>query len=218
MGTAAERNETDVSTDAPSYSTSIVTILPETGMTERSLISLSFIRWPGYLDNSAAGGITTGDSPLESAIREAAEEASLPPSFVRRKLRPTGAISYIYRNKSGWLQPENQYIFDLQMPVPPERADPSPSASSGANDKGAETAGLKTAQANIPEKSDEEGSEIQSDGFPLTNERGEPVVLRPNDGEAETFSLMPASEVMEMIIKGEFKPNCAVVLLDFFIR
>lgn len=26
--------------------------------------------WPGYLDNSVAGGITTGDSPLETLIRE----------------------------------------------------------------------------------------------------------------------------------------------------
>ena len=26
--------------------------------------------WPGYLDNSVAGGITSGDGPLEAIVRE----------------------------------------------------------------------------------------------------------------------------------------------------
>ena len=47
---------------------------------------------------------------------------------------------------------------------------------------------------------------------------GEPVILRPNDGEAETFSLMTSEEVVDRIVREEFKPNCAIVLVDFFIR
>lgn len=33
--------------------------------------------WPGYLDNSVAGGITAGDSPRASMVRECFEEAGL---------------------------------------------------------------------------------------------------------------------------------------------
>ncbi|KAL9088896.1 MAG: hypothetical protein Q9165_005953 [Trypethelium subeluteriae] len=42
--------------------------------------------------------------------------------------------------------------------------------------------------------------------------------LRPSDDEVEGFSLMEVEKVKEALAKGEFKPNCAVVLLDFFIR
>ncbi|KAK6073060.1 NUDIX domain-containing protein [Seiridium cupressi] len=40
----------------------------------------------------------------------------------------------------------------------------------------------------------------------------------PKDGEAEAFYLWTVEEVQEAMARGEFKPNCALVLLDFFIR
>lgn len=46
----------------------------------------------------------------------------------------------------------------------------------------------------------------------------EDVVLKPGDGEAEEFYLWSVEEVQEAMKKGEFKPNCALVMLDFFIR
>lgn len=44
------------------------------------------------------------------------------------------------------------------------------------------------------------------------------VVPKPCDDEVEEFYLLGVDEVKEKLAKGEFKPNCAVVLLDFFVR
>jgi 8-oxo-dGTP pyrophosphatase MutT (NUDIX family) len=44
------------------------------------------------------------------------------------------------------------------------------------------------------------------------------VVPRPNDIEVEQFYLWTVEEVQEHLANGEFKPNCALLMLDFFIR
>ncbi|KAH0613980.1 uncharacterized protein H6S33_005866 [Morchella sextelata] len=49
-------------------------------------------------------------------------------------------------------------------------------------------------------------------------EVGEGVVPRPGDDEVVGFRLLGVEEVKEELAKGSFKPNCAIVLLDFFIR
>jgi len=41
---------------------------------------------------------------------------------------------------------------------------------------------------------------------------------KPNDSEVEAFYLWTVEEVQEALGKGEFKPNCALLVLDFFIR
>ena len=41
---------------------------------------------------------------------------------------------------------------------------------------------------------------------------------KPNDTEVEAFYLWTVDEVKQHLAKGEFKPNCALVLLDFFVR
>lgn len=53
--------------------------------------------WPGKLDNSVAGGLPSGMTPLESMIKECMEEASLPEDIVGPLIKPTGAVSYCYR-------------------------------------------------------------------------------------------------------------------------
>ncbi|KAK1926269.1 NUDIX hydrolase domain-like protein [Papiliotrema laurentii] len=40
----------------------------------------------------------------------------------------------------------------------------------------------------------------------------------PNDGEVESFVLWTIPEVVEAMHKGEFKPNCGLILVDFLIR
>lgn len=122
--------------------------------------------WPSMLDNTVAGGITAGDLPRMSILRECAEEASLDPEFVARRIRQTGSVTYNYRTKEGWLQPEVQYCFDLRLPDPESE---------------------KTG--------DREGV------VPTTN---------PADGEVESFALMTVEEVVERLLAGEFKPNCAL--------
>ncbi|BGP47569.1 hypothetical protein JCM10450v2_003432 [Rhodotorula kratochvilovae] len=128
--------------------------------------------WPSMLDNTVAGGITAGDHPRQSIIRECAEEASLSPAFVAPRIKQAGVVTYHYRTSAGYLQPEVQYVYDLRLPAP------------GAPDAG-------------------EGSQ------PSTN---------PADGEVESFALLPLDEVVQRMVDGEFKPNCALVLVDFFIR
>jgi 8-oxo-dGTP pyrophosphatase MutT (NUDIX family) len=44
------------------------------------------------------------------------------------------------------------------------------------------------------------------------------VVPVPDDNEAEDFRLLSVEEVKTALAEGIFKPNCAVVLLDFFVR
>ncbi len=46
----------------------------------------------------------------------------------------------------------------------------------------------------------------------------EDVVPKPGDDEVEEFYLWTVNEVKEAMAKGEFKPNCAAVMIDFFIR
>ncbi|KAF2258486.1 thiamine pyrophosphokinase-related protein-like protein [Lojkania enalia] len=46
----------------------------------------------------------------------------------------------------------------------------------------------------------------------------EDTIPKPGDDEVDEFYLWSVSEVQEAMAKGEFKPNCALVMLDFFIR
>lgn len=74
--------------------------------------------WPGYLDNSVAGGIVAGDLPMESVVRECEEEANLEPTLVEKHIKQTGVLSYCYKtSKQGWIQPEVEYVYDLPLPA-----------------------------------------------------------------------------------------------------
>lgn len=120
------------------------------------------------LDNTVAGGISTGEKPFECLIREAAEEASLPEDLVRKGAKAVGTVTYFYvrderaGGETGLLQPECEYVYDLEV--------------------------------------------------------GEDVRPRPGDNEVEGFHLWTVEETQAALARDEFKPNCALVLLDFFIR
>ncbi|KAI9836670.1 MAG: hypothetical protein M1819_001306 [Sarea resinae] len=122
----------------------------------------------GMLDNTVAGGMSTGEQPFETLVREASEEASLSEALVRRDAKPCGTVSYFHvrgeraGGETGLLQPECQYVYDLQV---------------------------------------EEG-----------------IRPRPGDNEVEDFYLLSVDQIKAALKQGEFKPNCALVLLDFFIR
>lgn len=49
-------------------------------------------------------------------------------------------------------------------------------------------------------------------------EVGEDVVPKPGDQEVEEFGLWSVEEVKESLARGEWKPNTALVMLDFFVR
>ncbi|RGP76097.1 hypothetical protein FLONG3_5488 [Fusarium longipes] len=44
------------------------------------------------------------------------------------------------------------------------------------------------------------------------------VIPRPGDDEVEEFVLMECGEVVERMLKGEFKPNVCPVMIDFLVR
>ncbi|KAI7897667.1 NUDIX hydrolase domain-like protein [Cokeromyces recurvatus] len=116
--------------------------------------------WPNLLDNCVAGGISYNYSVKDTIIKECDEEASIPIE-IASKARSVNTITY-YTYTSGGLQPETQYIFDLEMP---------------------------------------------KDFTPT-----------PRDGEAECFYLWPLEKVKETILNNEWKPNCALVAIDFMMR
>ncbi|KAH0562596.1 hypothetical protein GP486_002720 [Trichoglossum hirsutum] len=75
----------------------------------------------GYLDNTVAGGLASGERALEVLVREAEEEASLPAELVRNNAKSVGTITYFYVRDAraggeiGLLQPECQYLYDLEL-------------------------------------------------------------------------------------------------------
>ncbi|QLQ79992.1 hypothetical protein HG537_0C06410 [Torulaspora globosa] len=44
------------------------------------------------------------------------------------------------------------------------------------------------------------------------------VIPAPNDGEVDSFSLMSLQQTVNALVNEEFKPNCALVMVDFFVR
>ncbi len=77
---------------------------------------------PGKLDHMVAGGQPLGLSPLENAIKESAEEASIPETLARQA-RPTGLISYRCRFTDGQ-RDDILWCYDLEVP---EGFNPKPS-------------------------------------------------------------------------------------------
>lgn len=124
--------------------------------------------YPGLLDNSAAGGMSTNEEPFECIVREAMEEASLPEDILRASVVSAGCITYwhVRDDRAGGethlSQPEVQYVYDLELPAT--------------------------------------------------------VIPEPCDGEAEDFTLMSVPEVQAALANNEFKPNCAMIIIDFMIR
>lgn len=124
--------------------------------------------YPGMMDNTVAGGISTGEKPFECLVRECEEEASLPANLVRSAAQACGTLTYFHvrdaraGGETGLCQPEVQYIYDLELP---------------------------------PD-----------------------VIPKPGDDEAIDFQLLTVQEVQKAMADGRFKPNCAHLLLDFFVR
>jgi thiamine pyrophosphokinase len=69
---------------------------------------------PGQLDNVVAGGIPAGLSAEECLVKEAAEEACLPPGLAAAA-RPAGRVSYIMANAEG-LRRDVLHCYDLDIP------------------------------------------------------------------------------------------------------
>jgi thiamine pyrophosphokinase len=79
---------------------------------------------PGKLDHIAAGGVPAGLSPYETLIKEAGEEAGIPPALAAQA-RPTATLAYRMRRPEG-LRRDHLVCYDLDLP-----ADFTPVATDG---------------------------------------------------------------------------------------
>lgn len=124
--------------------------------------------YPGMLDTTIAGGVRAEESPYETILHEADEEASLPKDLLVRDVKSCGVMTYMSLTSTddggehGLLVPDTVYIYDIELK--------------------------------------------------------EDVIPRPQDDEVEEFYLMTVQEVTDALQRARFKANCAVVMIDFFIR
>lgn len=70
--------------------------------------------WPGKWDNMVGGGLSVGYGIKETAVKEAAEEASIPKDLVQN-LVSVGCVSFFFESEQG-LFPNTEYVFDLELP------------------------------------------------------------------------------------------------------
>lgn len=71
--------------------------------------------WPGKWDNMVSGGLSVGYGITETAVKEAAEEASVPASLVTG-LVPSGCVSFLFESERG-IFPNTEFVFDLELPI-----------------------------------------------------------------------------------------------------
>jgi 8-oxo-dGTP pyrophosphatase MutT (NUDIX family) len=70
---------------------------------------------PNKLDNLVAGGIGNGHGVVDTLIKEAEEEASIPASF-SKTATPAGAVSYRMENRLG-IRDDVLFVYDLETPA-----------------------------------------------------------------------------------------------------
>jgi 8-oxo-dGTP pyrophosphatase MutT (NUDIX family) len=69
---------------------------------------------PGKLDHIVAGGVGAGMTPLETLVKEAGEEAAIPPELAAQAV-PVGGIGYAMERPEG-LRRDLLHCFDLELP------------------------------------------------------------------------------------------------------
>ncbi len=70
---------------------------------------------PGKLDHVVAGGVPAGLSPAETLVKEAAEEAAIPPDLAARATL-VGQITYAMERPEG-LRRDRLFCYDLMLPA-----------------------------------------------------------------------------------------------------
>jgi 8-oxo-dGTP pyrophosphatase MutT (NUDIX family) len=70
---------------------------------------------PDKLDNLVAGGIGNGHGLVETLVKEADEEAMIPPDLISR-VAPAGAVSYRMETALG-IRDDVLFVYDLEVPA-----------------------------------------------------------------------------------------------------
>ncbi|KAI0437196.1 thiamine pyrophosphokinase-related protein-like protein [Xylaria telfairii] len=77
--------------------------------------------YAGYLDGTAAGGMTVGATPFTTLLAEAEEEAGLDRELVSIRARACGTLSYFHTRKRemggevGLLQPGVHFLYEMEL-------------------------------------------------------------------------------------------------------
>jgi len=117
--------------------------------------------WPNLRDNFVGGAVSEGVTVLDSAIKEAKEEANVPLELARQ-LQPAGSVSFFHQSERG-IHPNTEFVFDLELPQ----------------------------------------------NFQPLN----------NDGEVESWQLVPVDQVIDIICQPDlFKITSSPVVIDWLIR
>ena len=107
------------------------------------------------------GAVSEGVTVLDSAIKEAKEEANVPLELARQ-LQPAGSVSFFHQSERG-IHPNTEFVFDLELPQ----------------------------------------------NFQPLN----------NDGEVESWQLVPVDQVIDIICQPDlFKITSSPVVIDWLIR
>src|ERR1700730_17993426 len=69
---------------------------------------------PNKLDNLVAGGIGSGYGINETLVKEAEEEAAIPPTLIEKAV-PAGAVSYRMETRLG-IRDDVLFVYDLETP------------------------------------------------------------------------------------------------------
>jgi len=70
--------------------------------------------WPGKLDSFVGGGLSEGLGVLETAVKEAAEEANVPEDLAVG-MKAAGSVSFFHQSERG-IHPNTEFVFDLELP------------------------------------------------------------------------------------------------------
>jgi isopentenyldiphosphate isomerase len=71
--------------------------------------------YAGMLDNTDGGSLPVGEQPIDCIVREAEEEASIPPEYTRKHVLPCGTLSYIMSRGRPCCQHQTQYVYEMNL-------------------------------------------------------------------------------------------------------
>lgn len=80
--------------------------------------SMTKMSYPGMLDNTVGGSLSSGEKPIDCIIRECEEEISLDPAYTRANIKACGTVSYQMtktdRGEPG-CQLQVQYLYEMEF-------------------------------------------------------------------------------------------------------
>ena len=80
--------------------------------------SMSKMSFPGMLDNTLGGSLSSGENPIDCIVRECEEDISLDPTYTRANIKACGNTSY-QMNKTDLGKPgcqlQVQYLYEMEF-------------------------------------------------------------------------------------------------------